>query len=129
MRALDTIRQIDQTIIFARDLARMRHFYAQVLRLPVDHELGPRWIAFRVGPNLLTLTERGLLFDDPPTPPGALAVQLAFRVALDDVARCFDELAALGVPALQPVTDQPWGHRTLFVRDPDGNVLEFYANL
>jgi catechol 2,3-dioxygenase-like lactoylglutathione lyase family enzyme len=26
-------------------------------------------------------------------------------------------------------TDQPFGHRTLFVRDPDGNVLEIYAEI
>ena len=26
-------------------------------------------------------------------------------------------------------TDQPWGHRTLFVRDPGGNVVEIYADL
>jgi catechol 2,3-dioxygenase-like lactoylglutathione lyase family enzyme len=28
-----------------------------------------------------------------------------------------------------PPTDQPWGHRTLFFRDPDGNVLEIYADI
>jgi catechol 2,3-dioxygenase-like lactoylglutathione lyase family enzyme len=28
-----------------------------------------------------------------------------------------------------PATDQPWGHRTLFFRDPDGNLLEIYADL
>jgi len=25
--------------------------------------------------------------------------------------------------------DQPFGHRTLFFRDPDGNVLEIYAEI
>jgi uncharacterized glyoxalase superfamily protein PhnB len=77
----------------------------------------------------LTLTERGLLFDDPPPPAGALSLQLAFRVERDDVDRCAAELAEAGVPIVSPPTDQPWGHRTLFVRDPDGNVLEFYAEL
>jgi catechol 2,3-dioxygenase-like lactoylglutathione lyase family enzyme len=28
-----------------------------------------------------------------------------------------------------PVTDQPFGHRTVFFRDPDGNVLEIYAEI
>ncbi len=26
-------------------------------------------------------------------------------------------------------TDQPWGHRTLFFRDPDGSILEVYAEI
>jgi catechol 2,3-dioxygenase-like lactoylglutathione lyase family enzyme len=30
---------------------------------------------------------------------------------------------------MMPPTDQPWGHRTLFVRDPDGNVVEIYAEI
>jgi catechol 2,3-dioxygenase-like lactoylglutathione lyase family enzyme len=27
------------------------------------------------------------------------------------------------------VTDQPFGHRTVFFRDPDGNILEIYAEI
>jgi catechol 2,3-dioxygenase-like lactoylglutathione lyase family enzyme len=30
---------------------------------------------------------------------------------------------------VSPPTDRPWGHRTLFFRDPDGNILEIYADL
>jgi lactoylglutathione lyase len=34
-----------------------------------------------------------------------------------------------GVKILAGPADQPWGHRTLFFRDPDGNVLEIYAEI
>lgn len=129
MSALQSIRQLDYTVLFARDMARMRHFYAEIMRFPVDHELGPQWIVFRIGANLLVLTQRGLLFDDAPPPDGALSVQLAFRVAPGAVAQCEDELRTAGVPPIHPTTDQPWRHRTLFFRDPDGNVLEIYAEL
>jgi catechol 2,3-dioxygenase-like lactoylglutathione lyase family enzyme len=56
-------------------------------------------------------------------------VQLAFRVAPAQVDRCAEELAAAGVTIESPPTDQPWGHRTLFFRDPDGNVLEIFADV
>ena len=39
------------------------------------------------------------------------------------------ELRAAGVDPVSPPQDQPWGHRTLFFRDPDGNVLEIYADV
>ncbi|HVX88657.1 MAG TPA: VOC family protein [Gemmatimonadales bacterium] len=129
MRALQQIRQLDYTILFARDLPAMRRFYAEVLGFPVVRSLGPQWTEHQVGSNLLVLTERGMMFDDPATPAGALSVQLAFRVAPAVVAECAEELRAAGVKLEQEVTDQPWGHRTLFFRDPDGNVLEIYADL
>ena len=128
-RALDSIRQLDYTILFARDLPSMRRFYEDVLCFPLHQQLGPQWIAYRVGSNILTLTQRGLMFDDPAPPDGALSVQLAFRVPPADVDRCAAELKAAGVTIVSPPTDQPWGHRTLFFRDPDGNVLEIYADI
>ena len=69
------------------------------------------------------------MFLDPAPPPGALSLQLAFRVAPSDVDRCAAELIAAGVEIELPPTDQPWGHRTLFFRDTDGNVIEIYADI
>jgi catechol 2,3-dioxygenase-like lactoylglutathione lyase family enzyme len=129
MNALATIRQIDYTVIFARDMAAMRRFYGTVLGFPVLHELGPQWIAYRVGSTTLALTEHGRRFNDPAPPSGALSLQLAFRVAPKIVDACAEELTAAGVEIVFPPTDQPFGHRTLFFRDPDGNVLEIYAEI
>jgi catechol 2,3-dioxygenase-like lactoylglutathione lyase family enzyme len=77
----------------------------------------------------LALTTHGGRFDDPPPAPGALSVQLAFRVAPPMVAACAAELEAKGVVLVSPPTDHPFGHRTIFFRDPDGNVIEIYAEI
>jgi lactoylglutathione lyase len=123
------IRSLDYTVIFARDMPAMREFYGTTLGFPLHRELSPRWLEFRIGSNLLALTERGLVFDDPAPPPGALSLQMAFRVAPNEVATCAAALAERGVKILSGPTDQPFGHRTLFFRDPDGNVLEIYAEI
>jgi lactoylglutathione lyase len=126
---LASIRHLDYTIVFARDLPAMRRFYEHVMAFPLHRELGPAWVEYRVGASLLVLTQRGLMFDDPPPPPGALSVQLAFRVAPREVDDCARALRALDVPIIQQPQDQPWGHRTVFFRDPDGNILEIYADI
>lgn len=129
MNPLQKIRHLDYTVIFARDMAAMRRFYGEVMLFPVYKELSPQWIEYSVGASLLTLTERGMLFNDPSTPKGALSLQLAFRVAPKEVDECAVALEAAGVQILMPPTDQAWGHRTLFFRDPDGNILEIYADI
>lgn len=123
------IRGIDYTVIFARQMAAMREFYGTTLGFPLHRELSPQWVEFRVGSNLLALTERGGRFDDPGPPVGSLSLQLAFRVAPAEVAGCAAALKERGVSIVSGPTDQPFGHRTLFFRDPDGNVLEIYAEI
>ena len=126
---LSRIRHLDYTVIYARDLAAMRRFYEQVMSFPVYRELGAQWVEYRVGASILALTERGLMFDDPSPAQGALSLQLAFRVTRAEVDACADALRTRGVAIVKEPTDQPWGHRTLFFRDPDGNVLEIYADI
>jgi catechol 2,3-dioxygenase-like lactoylglutathione lyase family enzyme len=123
------IRSLDYTVIFARQMTVMREFYGTVLGFPLHRELGAKWIEYRVGANILALTERGAIFDDPSPPVGALSLQLAFRVAPSEVANCASTLKERGVSIISGPTDQPFGHRTLFFRDPDGNVLEIYAEI
>ena len=67
MRALSQIRQIDYTVIFARNMDAMRHFYETVMEFPVLRALGDRWIEYRVGSTTLALTAHGARFND--TPP------------------------------------------------------------
>ena len=123
------IRAIDYTVIFVRDLAAMRRFYEDVLRFPLARELSAGWIEYRVGGNTLALARPSRTAADAPTPAGSASLQLAFRVLPTEVDQCADELLRHGVALLSPPTDQSFGHRTLFFRDPDGNLLEVYAEI
>ena len=129
MSALRHIRQIDYTVIFARDFGAMRNFYEQVMAFPLARKLSDHWFEYSIGSNILALTTHGGRFDDPRPPPGALSVQLAFRGPPEAVAACAEELKAKGILLELPLTDHAFGHRTIFFRDPDGNVLEIYAEI
>lgn len=126
---IDQIRSVDHTVILCTRLAETRRFYRDVMgfAIEVDRE---HWVSFRVGGTLLSLRQRGpwAVCDDGPSMPGSAAVQLAFRVPPPAIESCHAELIARGVPILRGPTDIPHSrHRTLFFRDPEGNILEIYA--
>ncbi len=127
--AFNSIRAVDYTVIFVRDMPAMRRFYEDILCLSVERELSPGWIEYRLGGNTLALAKPSLTAGDAPLPQGSAALQLAFKVFPPDVDRCAEELIAKGVALVSPPTDRAFGHRTLFFRDPDGNLLEMYAEI
>jgi len=127
--AFQAIRAIDYTVIFVRDMTAMRRFYEDVLGFRLAKELSPGWMEYQVGGNTLVLAKPSRTAGDAPTPNGTASLQLAFKVSVPDVDRCADELVRQGVTLFSPPTDQAFGHRTLFFRDPDGNLLEVFADI
>jgi lactoylglutathione lyase len=57
--------------------------------------------------------------------PGSLAMVLV--VWTDDVDRACANLAAAGVPVLQPPHSTGNNNRNALLRDPDGNLVEIVA--
>jgi catechol 2,3-dioxygenase-like lactoylglutathione lyase family enzyme len=123
------IRAIDYSVIFVREMGAMRRFYQDILGFELVRELSPGWIEYRVGQNTVALARPSLTAADAPTPSGSASLQLAFKVSAPEVDQCADELLRQGVDLLSPPTDRPFGHRTLFFRDPDGNLLEIYSEI
>jgi catechol 2,3-dioxygenase-like lactoylglutathione lyase family enzyme len=127
--AFKAIRAIDYTVIFVRDMAAMRRFYEDIIGLGLQRELSPNWLEYQLGSNTLALARPSLTASDAPTPAGSASLQLAFKVSVADVDQCADQLVRHGVTLVSPPTDQSFGHRTLFFRDPDGNLLEMFAEI
>ena len=56
-------------------------------------------------------------------------VGAAVYLLVEDVDRIYEELKAKGVDAALEPTDQSWGNREMYVRDPDGNSIRFVEEL
>ena len=123
------IGAIDYTVVFVRDMEAMRRFYEDILGFRLIRELSPSWIEYRVGANTLALARPRLTAADAGTPNGSASLQLAFKVSAAEVDQCAEELVRQGVDLLSPPTNQAFGHRTVFFRDPDGNLLEVFAEI
>ena len=49
-------------------------------------------------------------------------------IQVDDVDACHDAAVRTGAEIVHPLTDEPWGVRRFFVRDPDGHVLSVLSH-
>jgi catechol 2,3-dioxygenase-like lactoylglutathione lyase family enzyme len=113
------------TILLAEDLAAMRHFYTEVLGLPTLSEHGD-WLELDAGAVLLALRPRDRSYDG--SAGAGAGVQLAFRIPIDALERKEAALGAQGIQIVEPVTrNDGSGHTTLFLLDPEKNVVELFA--
>ena len=130
--SLSAITNVDYVVLLCDDVSVQRAFYSNVMNFPVDHD-DPNWVSFRVGTTLLTLRPRGpspLWGEDGAAVSGSASVQLAFRVPPAAIDACQSELESHGLILTTPPTELPkWRHRALFFRDPEGNVIEIYAEV
>jgi len=117
--------KLDYAILLAHDLGAMRRFYVEVLGLPVRSER-PGWIELGDGPAVLALRPRDRAYDG--AAGAGAGAQLAFQVPLDELQRHESELRAQAAEIVEPLTrNDGSGHMTLFLLDPEHNVVELYA--
>ena len=125
---LSAVRQLDYAIVLCEDLDRMKAFYRDLFDFPIASE-SATGLTFQAGAVKLSLRQRTRGYDGQGTRSELPGVQLAFLIAPDEVARCYEQLVAKSVEILEPPTDQPRGHRTVYFADPEGNMLEIYAEI
>ena len=125
---LTAVQQLTYTIILCEDLARMKAFYQDLFTFPLETESDTS-VSFRAGSVLLGLRLRTRDYDGRGVNAPSPGLQLAFRVSPAEVDQCYQQLLAKGVKILDPPTDQPRGHRTVYFSDPEGNLLEVYAEI
>jgi len=57
---------------------------------------------------------------------GAGSGNFTIEFEVDDVDARHEKLLGSGLRILKPPTTQPWGRRSLWLRDPDGNIVNLY---
>jgi catechol 2,3-dioxygenase-like lactoylglutathione lyase family enzyme len=112
----------------ARDIGGLRSFYRALgwQELPNGDET---WTAFLLGGVLLALFPLHDLTAEAapgsPEPAGWSGVTLACTVdTRDEVETAFAAAVAAGATPVNGGTDRPWGGRSAFIADPEGNRWE-----
>ena len=119
------IHHLDHLVLTTRDRDRCVDFYTRVLGMRLE-TFGQGRIAFRFGDQKINLHEAGREFEPKAERPTPGALDLCFMAAepLDAVVR---RLEAAGIPIEAgpvPRTGATGPIRSVYIRDPDGNLIE-----
>lgn len=122
-------RKLMATELIVRDLVTCTAFYRDTLGLEVrESESTPDSVSFQMDNVYFFLLEARGAAQMVSSEPLDLKLEGSPRVLLaagvEDVDAAYETLSAKGVRFLRPPTDQPWGLRTAYFADPEGNLWE-----
>lgn len=106
-------------------------FYMNKLVFSLEHSWDrtndDKGALFKIGEGLIEILQRP---EDPENKYAALDYRMPQGVFTGiqvwNIDELFDKYKAKDVPFKQEIINQPWGHRSFYVQEPNGLVLGFY---
>jgi uncharacterized glyoxalase superfamily protein PhnB len=111
------------------NLEQLRTFYQEVLQIEPQTYRG-NYVEFTLEAGALALWRQSECNAAGITPMrGAANHSVLIELEVEDVDKVYARLKGLQLEWIQELTTQPWGHRAFYIRDPDGNILNFHMTV
>ena len=122
------MKRLNSVCIITQDVRGLRDFYQSVLE--VAAEGNDVFVVFSTpGADLSLFSTQNLEEMAPGLMNGSGAGSCFLEYEVEDVDKEYERLKALHVKVVKPPTTQPWGVRSVWFRDTDGNIVNFYAHV
>lgn len=120
--------------VLTDDVAAMRAFYEDVLGFDVKTDMDQYVEFFSEGVRFSicarTIMSEATEHADYAASPIGQRLELAFPCASpEDVDVSYRTIVAAGATPVKAPANMPWGQRTAFFADPEGNIHELFADL
>jgi len=114
--------------LVTKSVTALADFYAEVLG--VDAEGDETHVVLHTeGGGITLFSEDGMESLAPNSMQGAGYGGTIIGFAVQDVDQEYQRLKTLGVAFVKLPVTHPWGTRSLWFRDPDGNIVNFFTVL
>jgi catechol-2,3-dioxygenase len=122
------VLKIKETCLYVNDLEGAKHFYHEILELPVINYQEGKHLFLKAGESVLLLfnPEDSKMKTSPPPHYGGGIQHFAFEVPASDYESTKDLIRSKGIA----ITDEmQWKKmKSFYFNDPEGNVLEILPN-
>ncbi len=110
------------------DVRRLVSFYETLFETQAE---GDGWHAelHFAGLNMAIFDCRGMEEMAPGSTVGSGVGSVILEFEVADVDALFERIQPLGVRVVKPPQSHPWGSRAFWIRDLDGNLLDFYSRI
>ncbi len=119
------MKRFNGIAIVTPDVRRLCDFYAKVLQTGVEGD-DIHAVVRTDGAELVLFNEQGMEEMAPGSMQGAGRGAYTMGFQVEDVDLEYERLVQMGVPVVKPPQSYPWGSRSAWFRDPDGNIIDFY---
>jgi lactoylglutathione lyase len=126
------MRKVTAVVLFVDDLERCMAFYRDALGIPVTGGDDASYY-FRIEDQDFVLLKASaavnMVSEDAVSPQNKGGHRVLLCVGVEDVDAVYKAFTERGVVFIKPPTSQPWGRRTAYFADPEGNLWELWHQL
>lgn len=126
------IPTINAAVLFVQDLAGCTKFYQDTLGLQSTFSDADS-VAFRLQDRDFVLLKVDaavqMISEEALSPHKEVGHRVLLCAGVEDVDVVYKALTDKGVEFIKPPISQPWGRRTAYFADPEGNLWEIYQHL
>lgn len=112
--------------LITKDVMELTEFYCKVLNAEFEGDSSHTDIKTK-GANISIFSVEGMEDMAPNSMVGAGYGSFTIGFKVDDVDEKYKRLKELGVEFVKYPKTYPWGSRSFWFRDPDGNIINFYC--
>jgi predicted enzyme related to lactoylglutathione lyase len=114
--------------IVTEHVERLRAFYEKVLQ--ITPQGGGDFVTFPTAKGALSLFSlEGMERMAPSSMRGTGYGGCVIEFEVEDLDNEYERLKSLNLEWVKPPTTQEWGLRSAWFRDPEGNIVNFYASV